>query len=694
MHPEVVRQIAGQCPICGMALELIPIFAGKEDSSELEDMSYRFKLSLIFTLPLFLLTMSESLLLAHSSPWRVLGLFGWIQAALATPVVFWAGWPLLQRAGRSFRTGHFNMFTLIGMGVSAAYLFSLGVLVFPDHFLVDLETDGDIPLYFESAAVIVCLVLLGQVLELRAISKTSSSIKSLSTLAPASALRVNPDGSSYEVSLNDIHVGDLLRVKPGGKVPVDGILLTGVSSIDESMITGESIPVAKQAGSVVIAGTINQTGTFDFRAEKVGKDTLLAQIIFLVSEAARSRAPIQKIADVVSSFFVPIVIAISFLAFLVWGFMAPAPSLSNALVVAVSVLIIACPCALGLATPISIVVGIGRSAQEGVLIKDAESLERMEQVDTLVIDKTGTLTEGVPKLQKVIAISGFSEQQVLITAAALEIKSEHPLAKAITNYAYQQRVTIPTLDSFKSVTGSGVEGVVNGELVFLGNDLSLIDRGIDVSYLDFDANRLRSMGHTVIYLAIGEQLAGLISVSDSIKPTAIEAIASLRNSGLRIVLLTGDNRMTALAVSARLAIDEVQAEVLPHDKYLYVKNMQAKGHVVAMAGDGVNDAPAIAAADVGIAMGTGTDAAMQSARIVLIKGDLLGIVKARSLSKKIMSNIRQNLFFAFFYNFLGVPIAGGVLYPFFGILLSPMIASMAMSLSSLSVITNALRLRK
>ncbi len=693
MHPQVRQVGPGNCPICGMALEPL-VATAEEDTSELEDMTRRFWVSVVLTLPLLVVTMSEFVPGLNLHHMLSAQMFNWLQAALATPVVLWGGWPFFVRAWASFRTWNLNMFSLIGLGTAAAYLFSVVALLFPDLLPEAFKMNGMVPLYFEPAAVIVALVLMGQVLELRARSRTNSAIKSLLALAPNSALRVKPDGSEEEVHLDQVHVGDLLRVKPGEKVPVDGEIIEGRSNVDESMITGESIPVEKSSGSMVTAGTVNQTGSFVLRAEKVGAQTLLAQIVEMVNEAGRSRAPIQKLADRVSGWFVPAVIAVAVIAFAVWAMVGPTPALANALVVAVSVLIIACPCALGLATPISIMVGIGRGAKEGVLIKNAEALERMEKVDTLVVDKTGTLTEGKPRLQSVIAASGFSEADVLSHAAALEKMSEHPLAEAIVSYAQEKQALLPAVDEFESVTGKGVRGHIAGRPVSLGNLRLMEESGIDTAAMAGEAQRLRELGQTVMFLSVDTQLVGLISVADPIKATTPEAIAQLRASGLRIVLLTGDNATTAAAVGKQLGLDDIKGEVLPQDKYRHVQELQKQGRIVAMAGDGVNDAPALAAADVGIAMGTGTDVAMHSAQVVLLKGDLRGIAKARVLSQKTMRNIRQNLFFAFVYNFLGVPVAAGVLYPFFGVLLSPMIASAAMSLSSVSVIGNALRLRR
>ena len=694
MHPEVISDKPGNCPICGMALEPRMVSLEDMENPELRDMTRRFWISTLLTLPLLVISMSDfipGLNLHHL--FGVEG-FNWLQAVLATPVVLWGGWPFFERGWASFKTWRLNMFSLIAIGTAAAYVFSLVGLLFPERLPEAFKMSGMTPLYFEAAAVIVTLVLLGQVLELRARSQTSSAIKALLSLAPNRAVRVAADGTEQEVHLDAIQPGDILRVKPGGKVPVDGEVTQGGSNVDESMLTGEPIPVAKHAGSKVSAGTVNQTGSFLLRAEKVGAHTLLAQIVHMVSEASRSRAPIQKLADQVSAWFVPAVIATALLAFAIWAIAGPVPVLANALIVAVSVLIIACPCALGLATPISIMVGIGRGAREGVLIKDAEALELMEKVDTLVVDKTGTLTEGAPRVQRVIAVTGFTEQQVLNHAAALERLSEHPLAQAIVDYAQAQQATLPAVEEFQSITGRGVSGRIAQQTVLLGKQGLLQDAGIATTALDAQAHSLRELGQTVMYLGVDGRLAGVISVADPVKATTLEAVQQLQASGIRIVVLTGDNATTAAAVARQLGLTEVKSEVMPEDKYREVQTLQQQGRVVAMAGDGVNDAPALAAANVGIAMGSGTDVAMHSAHVVLVKGDLRGIAKARLLSQGTMKNIRQNLFFAFIYNFLGVPVAAGVLYPHFGILLSPMLASAAMSLSSVSVIGNALRLRK
>ncbi len=691
MHPEIRQVGPGSCPLCGMALE--PEHATlEEDTTELDDMTRRFWFSLLLSLPLLLIAMGE---LIGFDATAMFGLQGsaWLQGALATPVVLWFGWPFLERGAQSFRSGHLNMFSLIAVGVMAAWLFSVVGLLFPDALPEAFKMHGMAPLYFEAAAVIVSLVLLGQVLELRARLRTNTAVKALLALAPATAVRIAADGSESEVPLEQVRLGDLLRVKPGANVPVDGVVTEGESSVDESMLTGEPMPAQKQPGSQAVAGTVNQRGSFVMRAQKVGADTLLSQIVNLVNQAGRSRAPIQKLADRVSGWFVPAVIVVAVLAFAGWTLVGPAPALANGLVAAVSVLIIACPCALGLATPISITVGVGRGAREGVLIKDAEGLELMEKVDTVVVDKTGTLTEGKPRVQQVIAVDGFERDNVVVLAAALERSSEHPLAQAILAHLQERSLPQMTVQNFVSVTGKGVRGDIDGNTVLLGTSLLLREAGIASTALDARADELRAMGQTVMFVAVGGKLAGLISVADSIKPESREAIRMLHADGVKIVMLTGDNARTAKAVAATLGIDSVHADVLPEDKYRHVQTLQQQGRIVAMAGDGINDAPALAKASVGIAMGTGTDIAMNSARIVLVKGDLRGIAKARQLSRKTMRNIRQNLFFAFVYNFVGVPIAAGALYPWLGLLLSPMIASAAMSLSSVSVIANALRLR-
>ncbi len=693
MHPEIQQVGPGSCPKCGMALEPMDATA-EEDTAELSDMTRRFWVSLAFSVPLLLVTMSEFIPGVNIHHWMGINTFNWLQAVLGTPVVLWGGWPFFVRAWASFRTWNLNMFSLIGLGTGASFLFSFFALLFPSMLPAAFKINGMIPLYFEASAVIITLVLMGQVLELRARSKTNSAVKSLLELAPNTAFRIKADGTEEEIHLEQVQVGDQLRIKPGGKVPVDGELVEGHSNIDESMITGEPVPVEKQLGSKVTAGTVNQLGAFVMRADKVGTDTLLARIVQMVNEAGRSRAPIQKLADQVSGWFVPAVIAVAVLAFVIWAMVGPAPTLAHALVAAVSVLIIACPCALGLATPISIMVGIGRGAQEGVLIKDAEALELMEKVDTLVIDKTGTLTEGKPKVQRVIAANGFAENEVLQLAASLDALSEHPLAVSIVSHAKEQSLELKSVAEFESITGQGVRGQIDGKSVLLGNARLMEAQTIEVSALQSDVQALRTLGQTVMFLAINNQIAGIVSVADPIKSTTLEAIQQLHAAGLKIVVLTGDNATTAAAVAKQLGLDDFKADVMPEDKLNYLKELQQQGRIVAMAGDGVNDAPALAQANVGIAMGTGTDVAMSSARVVLVKGDLRGIAKARLLSQHTMKNIRQNLFFAFIYNFIGVPIAAGVLYPWFGIVLSPMIASAAMALSSVSVITNALRLRK
>jgi Cu2+-exporting ATPase len=706
MHPEVRQSGPGSCPICGMALEPVTPTATDEENPELADMTRRFWVALILSIPVLWLAMGEGVRGFDLGPGveKLAAMLGlpdlmrtswaqWLEAALATPVVLWAGWPFLERGWRSFASWQLNMFGLIGLGVAAAYFFSLYALLFPDTLPAAFQRDHGLPLYFEAAAVIVTLVLVGQVLELRARSRTSSAIRDLLRLAPDTALLVRPDGSDEEVALDRIAAGDTLRVKPGAKVPVDGVVIAGRSSVDEAMLSGEPLPVEKVPGAKVYGGTLNQTGSFDMRAEKVGSETLLARIVQMVSDAGRTRAPVQRLADIVSVWFVLAVIVIASVAFGVWALIGPAPPLANALVVAISVLIIACPCALGLATPVSITVGVGRGAHEGVLIKDAEALELMEKVDTLVIDKTGTLTEGKPRVQGVIAAEGFFGGQVIALAASLERLSEHPLAQAIAERAENAHVTLREVQDFEAITGKGVRGTIDGKSTLLGNARLMADNGVDLTPVDSAIEDLQSQGQTVMVLAVDGRIAGYLTVADPIKPTAAEAIRTLRESGIRVVMLTGDNAVTAAAVGKELGLDEIQGGVLPQDKYKHVQALQQQGRIVAMAGDGVNDAPALAQANVGIAMGTGTDIAMASARVVLVKGDLRGIAKARALSVRTMRNIRQNLFFAFVYNFLGVPVAAGVLYPWLGVLLSPMIASAAMSLSSVSVIGNALRLR-
>lgn len=692
MHPEVRQQGPGNCPICGMALEPETITGEEGENPELADMRKRFWIGLALTLPVFALEMGAHVLNIHH---YISGTASnWIQLALATPVVLWAGKPFFERGWQSLKTRNLNMFTLIAMGTGVAWLYSIVATlapgIFPDAFRVN---DGAVAVYFEAAAVITVLVLLGQVLELKAREQTGGAIRALLDLAPKTARRVNKNGEDEDVQLEDIHVGDLLRVRPGEKVPLDGVVTEGRSAVDESMVTGESMPVMKEIGGKVIGATMNQTGSFIMKAERIGKDTMLSQIVHMVSEAQRSRAPIQRLADIVAGWFVPAVILFAVLAFVAWMIFGPAPEFSYALIAAVSVLIIACPCALGLATPMSIMVGVGKGAQAGVLIKNAESLERMEKVDTLVIDKTGTLTMGKPTVTKIVASDGFAEDDLLALSASLEQGSEHPLAHAIVMAAKDKGLDLSQAEDFDSPTGKGVIGKIKGQNVALGNVMLMEEKSIDVSALSVQADELRSDGATVIFVAVDGKATGLLAIADPIKESTPEAIKQLQEQGLRIVMLTGDNRRTAEAVAKTLGITEIEAEILPEDKGKIVKKLRDGGHIVAMAGDGTNDAPALAAADVGIAMGTGTDVAMESAGITLLKGDLIGIVRARKLSVATMSNIRQNLFFAFIYNTAGVPIAAGILYPFFGILLSPIIAAAAMSLSSVSVIANALRLK-
>jgi Cu+-exporting ATPase len=691
MHAEIRQVGPGACPICGMALEPETVTADSGPNPELADMTRRFWIGLVLTAPVFVLEMGGHLGLGRLVP---MGTSNWIQFALATPVVLWAGAPFFQRGWASLISRNLNMFTLIAMGVGVSYAYSLVGLLAPGSFPPALrDAMGAVPVYFEAAAVITVLVLLGQVLELRAREQTSGAIKALLDLAPKTARRIRPDGTDEEVTLDLIHVGDRLRVRPGEKVPVDGELTEGRVSIDESLVTGESMPVTREPGDKVIAGAINKTGSFVMRAEKVGADTLLSRIVQMVAQAQRSRAPIQRMADKVSGWFVPAVIAAALVAALAWALVGPEPRFSYALVAAVSVLIIACPCALGLATPMSIMVGVGRGAQGGVLIKNAEALERFEKIDTLVIDKTGTLTEGRPAVIAVRAAAGFDETELLRLAASLERGSEHPLADAILRAAKDRALALSEATGFDSPVGKGVLGVVEGRKLVLGGARLMAEQGVDLSSLEAGAEVLRREGTTTIFAAVDGVLAGLLGIADPIKPTTAQAVAALKAEGVRIVMMTGDNRTTALAVATRLGIDEVEAEVLPQDKAKVVEKLRAAGRVVAMAGDGVNDAPALAAAEVGVAMGAGSDVAIESAGVTLLQGDLQGLVRARKLSRAVMRNIRQNLVFAFAYNVAGIPIAAGVLYPAFGWLLSPAIAAAAMALSSVSVIGNALRLR-
>jgi P-type Cu+ transporter len=695
MHPEIVRPEPGFCPICGMALEPKTVTLEEEANPELVDMTRRFWVSVVLSAPIALLAMSDTIpgqpIQRIASP----QLLNWLQLGLATPVVLWGGWPFFQRGWASIINRSLNMFTLIAIGVGTAYVYSVVATFFPHLFPQSFRGHtGEVGVYFDAAAVITTLVLLGQVLELRARSKTSRAIKALLGLAPKTARLIRNDGTEVDVPLEQVKPGDRVRVRPGEKIPVDGIVLEGTTSVDESMITGEPIPVEKTKGSKITGGTVNGTGSFIMQAERVGSDTLLAQIVRMVAEAQRSRAPIQKLADVVAGYFVPAVVVVAVLTFIVWALFGPEPAMAYALVNAVAVLIIACPCALGLATPMSIMVGTGRGATAGVLIKNAEALEVLEKIDTLVVDKTGTLTEGKPRLISVIPVQGQDESEVLYLAASLERGSEHPLAAAIVSGAEQRKVKLADAREFRSITGKGVVGSIEGKRVALGNRKLLEELNVAPRDLWEGSEELRKDGQTVMYVVVEGAVAGLLSVADPVKSSTPEAIRMLHEDGIKIVMLTGDNRTTAEAVAKRLGIDEVQAEVLPEQKSAVVKRLQAEGRMVAMAGDGVNDAPALAQAHVGIAMGTGTDVAMESAGITLVKGDLRGIAKARHLSRGTMRNIRQNLFFAFIYNVLGIPIAAGVLYPFFGMLLSPVIASVAMTFSSVSVIGNALRLNK
>jgi len=702
MHPEVQQEEPGSCPICGMALEPMTVVLD-DDNPELDDMRRRFYASLVFTVPVFLLAMSEMIpaqpLQQAVSP----VVLGWVQLLLATPVVVWAGFPFFERAVASLRNRSPNMFTLVGLGTGVAYVYSVVATLAPGVFPPSFRGEGGVvAIYFEAAAVIITLVLLGQVLELRARSRTSSAIKELLGLAPATARRIGDDGSEQDVPLDQIQVGDRLRVRPGEKVPVDGIVTDGGSVVDESMVTGEPIPAEKAVGDELTGGTVNGTGALIMEARKVGRDTLLARIVQMVSEAQRSRAPIQKLADVVSGYFVPAVVLAAVLTFVLWATLGPDPRMAHALVNAVAVLIIACPCALGLATPMSIMVGMGRGARAGVLTKNAEVLEILESVDTLVVDKTGTLTEGRPKLVSVVAADagesadgspGGDVDGFLAVAAALEEASEHPLAAAIVAGAIERGHSVPRADDFASHTGKGITGRVGGRTVAVGNEALMADLGIDPAGLTDRAAALREEGQTVMYVALDERPAGLLGLADPIKQSTPEALRMLAAEGVHVVMITGDNSATAAAVASSLGIDEFEAEVLPEGKSEVVERLMGAGHVVAMAGDGINDAPALAKANVGIAMGTGSDIAIESADVTLVKGDLRGVVRAIRLSRTTMKNIRQNLFFAFVYNSLGVPVAAGILYPFVGLLLSPMIAAAAMTFSSISVITNALRLR-
>ena len=696
MHPEIVQEGPGPCPICGMALEPMGVPPEHEHGGnpELVDFTRRLMVGVPLSLALVVLDMSAHIfgldLLPFLSPHEE----QWLALVIATPAVLWCGWPFFVRGFESIRSGWLNMFTLIGLGTGAAFLYSLVATVAPGLFPAAMrDAHGLVPVYFEAAAVIVVLVLLGQVLELRAREKTGGAIRALLDLAPKTALRVPKDGKTETVELASVKVGDVLRVRPGDKVPIDGTVIEGRSAVDESLLTGEPVPVEKVNGDRVTGGTLNGTGSFDISVDRTGAETTLAQVVAMVADAQRSRAPIQRLADTVSGYFVPAVIAISVLAFLAWLFFGPSPQLAYALVAAVSVLIIACPCALGLATPISIMVATGRGAQAGVLVRNAASLERLAAVDTAVIDKTGTLTLGKPTLTLVEAVQGFGDDDVLRLAAAIEAGSEHPLAEAILLGAEKRGLKLVKAESFASITGEGVKGRVEGREVLFGNQRLMQGAGIDASPLAPRADAMRKNGETVMFLSIGGKLAGLIAVADPIKPTAAEAIARLHRLGLRIVMATGDNEITAKAVAAKLGIDEVHAGLRPEDKLKLIEGLQSKGHVVAMAGDGINDAPALAKADVGIAMGTGADVAMESAGLTLLKGDLRGVVRAVNLARATMRNIKQNLFFAFVYNAVGVPIAAGVLYPVFGVTLSPIVAAAAMSLSSVSVVGNALRLR-
>ena len=695
MHPEIVRDEPGSCPICGMALEPTTVAAEEEENHELRDMRRRFRVSTALTIPLVIIAMGHFIPGRPLESWLARGPLGWIELLLATPVVLWGGWPFFVRGWYSVVNRSLNMFTLIALGVGVAYVYSVIAIVLPDIFPPSFRDEANqVAVYFEAAAVIVTLVLLGQVLELRARSQTGAAIRALLGLAPKTARRVRNDGREEDVPLDQVQPGDRLRIRPGEKVPVDGVVLEGASAVDESMVTGEPMPVEKGAGDRVIGATVNNTGSLIMQAERVGADTLLARIVQMVAEAQRSRAPIQKLADTVSGYFVPAVILIAIITFIVWAMVGPEPAMAFAIINAVAVLIIACPCALGLATPMSIMVATGKGAQAGVLFRNAEAIEVFRKVDTLVVDKTGTLTLGKPSLVHVQPAAGWNDARLLRLAGSLERGSEHPLAAAIVSGAESRGVELTATESFQSVTGKGVQGRIEGDDVALGNRALMEQLRVDVTALAESAERLRREGQTVMFVAVDGRPAGLIGVADPIKETTPEAIRQLHDEGLRVVMLTGDNRTTAEAVAKKLGIDDVIPEVLPDQKADVIKRLQREGRVVAMAGDGINDAPALAQAQVGIAMGTGTDVAMESAGVTLVKGDLRGIVRARRLSRMTLRNIKQNLFFAFIYNAAGVPLAAGVLYPFFGLLLSPMIAAAAMSFSSVSVIGNALRLRR
>jgi len=692
MHPEIQRPGPGSCPICGMALDPVMPAASDGPSEEYRDMQRRFWIGLLLSLPVVALEMGGHLTGLHQYVGRQTN--NWIQMLLATPVVLWAGWPFFERAWLSIRNKSLNMFTLIAMGTGVAWGYSMFAALAPQVFPAAFRAaDGSVAVYFEAAAVITVLVLLGQVLELRARETTSGAIRALLDLTPKLARRVRSDGSDEEVALEEVAVGDMLRIRPGEKVPVDGIVVEGRGSVDESMVTGESMPVTKEAGAALIGGTINQTGGLLMRSEKVGRDTMLARIVQMVADAQRSRAPIQRLADTVSGWFVPGVIVVAVVAFIIWSLLGPTPAMAYGLIAAVSVLIIACPCALGLATPMSIMVGVGRGAEAGVLIKNAEALERMEKVDTLVVDKTGTLTEGRPSVVAIEAADGFEEQDLLRIAASLERSSEHPLAAAIVKAADDRGLALVEPSGVDQPVGKGIVGVVDDKAIVLGNANFLEEYDVDLGALAEAADRLRTDGATAIYIAVNGKAAGVIAIADPVKDTTSAALAALREAGIKVIMLTGDNRVTAEAIARRLGIDDVEADVLPDQKSAVVQRLREEGGIVAMAGDGVNDAPALAAADVGIAMGSGTDVAIESAGVTLLRGDLMGIVRARHLSHATMANIRQNLFFAFAYNVAGIPVAAGVLYPVFGLLLSPIIAAAAMALSSVSVIANSLRLR-
>lgn len=693
MHPQIRQSGPGQCPICGMNLEPVKVSVENEEDTEYKSMLTRFIVCAILSTPLLFITMGGRHLIEYNFNFHGMK---WVELILSTPVILWGGWPFFERFFLSLKNKSLNMFTLIGLGTGVAYFYSLIAVLFPSLFPASFKDSmtGEISLYFEAAAVIVTLILLGQVLELKARGQTSAAIKALLGLAPKTARKISSDGTEIDIAIEEVHINDLLRVRPGEKIPVDGVVVDGTSSVDESMISGEPVPVEKTSGAKVIGATINGTGSFTMKAEKIGEDTLLSQIVQMVSEAQRSRAPIQKLVDIISSYFVPAVIIIAILTAIVWAIIGPDPKVTHAIVSAVSVLIIACPCALGLATPMSIMVATGKGATQGVLFKNAEAIEELRKVNTLVVDKTGTLTIGKPKLMNIKSLGKFSETEILSLTASVEQASEHPLAEAIVSGAKERGCELFEVSNFSSITGKGIKATVQSKNILVGNKALMDDQSVQIDQYEDEINKLRSDGQTVMFVAIENTLAGFVGVMDPIKETTLQAIQTLKSHGIKVVMITGDNQKTAEAVAKKVGVDSFHADVLPQRKAQIVKQMQGEGQFVAMAGDGINDAPALAQAQVGIAMGTGTDVAMHSAGVTLVKGDLMGIVRARELSEETIKNIKQNLFFAFFYNTIGIPIAAGLIYPIWGILLNPMIAAAAMSLSSVSVIVNSLRLKR